>query len=683
MNTNFKDSVFAKVTTGFVAIAAGFFMLGGAAIAPAYAQSNNDLQAQIQSLLETIASLQAQIGGDSAGFSSCPSSIFTASLGQGANSPAVQDLQVFLNSDADTQVAAFGPGSPGNETAYFGSLTASAVSAFQTKYSASVLAPLGLASATGFWGPSSISKAQSVCAAATDDSDSDSDSESDDSDSDNDSDSKTLNGGEASLESFDIDDVDDVQEGDSAEVADVEFDVEDGDVRVSRIDVALRQSGADGDDEPWDVFEEISIIVDGEEIASMDASDEDDYLNDDGDAGADENWYEVRFSNLDFVVREGDTAEFTIAVETQSSVEDADLDVSWEVNILEDGIRAIDGEGINKYTPEDGDGDEVEFDIEEEGQDDELTINTSSEDPDESTIVVNEDDTSDEYGVFAFDVEADDNDIELNELKIDLNFGGGATASSSDYDDIVNDAYIEIDGDRFDIDDDSSAGSASSTLSFDIDGDYTIDADDEVTVMLFLEFNDQDGNYPTGTTIQASITANDNYIDAEGADDLENADLEGGTLESETHTLRVSGIYTDGAADIDTDSNDSRIQYTFEVDLTAFEEDAYIQGGDVTTDGSTGTLRYSISSAGNGTTTLVDIVSSANEVSTDVYEISQNDTETFTITIEFNANDKSSHRATLNAIEFGPSSGDLDAETYNFVPSSDFRSGLKAETTSN
>lgn len=59
------------------------------------------------------------------------SPVFNTALKRGTSHSDVKQLQIILNSNPETQIAETGAGSPGNETAYFGSATLAAVKKFQ------------------------------------------------------------------------------------------------------------------------------------------------------------------------------------------------------------------------------------------------------------------------------------------------------------------------------------------------------------------------------------------------------------------------------------------------------------------------------------------------------------------------------------------------------------------------
>jgi peptidoglycan hydrolase-like protein with peptidoglycan-binding domain len=88
--------------------------------------------------------------------------IFETSLKYGDRSFAVMELQKILNQSSDTQVASTGPGSPGEETDYFGKLTQRAVIKFQEKYKNEILVPAGLSSGTGFVGIFTLAKLNAI-----------------------------------------------------------------------------------------------------------------------------------------------------------------------------------------------------------------------------------------------------------------------------------------------------------------------------------------------------------------------------------------------------------------------------------------------------------------------------------------------------------------------------------------
>jgi len=141
-------------------------------------------EAQIQSILSllnsfgadatTVANVDASLRGTtptvtpgqqtSVSANVCPYT-WTRSLTVGDTGADVLALQKLLNADPATTIAASGVGSVGNETNYFGSLTAAAVARFQNKYATEVLTPVGLTAGTGYFGPATRAKANMLCSA--------------------------------------------------------------------------------------------------------------------------------------------------------------------------------------------------------------------------------------------------------------------------------------------------------------------------------------------------------------------------------------------------------------------------------------------------------------------------------------------------------------------------------------
>jgi len=140
---------------------------------PAAALTVDELQAQIQSLLETIAALQVQLAaltgdtGSTGTIAGCTITSFDVSLKVGSRGDDVKCLQIILNSDAETQLAASGVGSAGSETTYFGPLTKTAAIKFQEKYASEILTPLGLSGGTGYVGSSTRAKLNTMISTGT------------------------------------------------------------------------------------------------------------------------------------------------------------------------------------------------------------------------------------------------------------------------------------------------------------------------------------------------------------------------------------------------------------------------------------------------------------------------------------------------------------------------------------
>jgi len=88
--------------------------------------------------------------------------VFYSDMQQGDSGGQVQKLQRVLNQDPQTQVAQSGPGSPGQETTYFGPKTYDAVVSFQEKYAEDILQPLELSEGTGYVGSATRDKLNSL-----------------------------------------------------------------------------------------------------------------------------------------------------------------------------------------------------------------------------------------------------------------------------------------------------------------------------------------------------------------------------------------------------------------------------------------------------------------------------------------------------------------------------------------
>lgn len=646
----------SKAAVAFVALAMALSMFAPAA----QAQSAEDMQKMINDLLAQIAALQGSTGGASAVAGVCPYT-WTRDLSQGSTGADVKKLQQLLNSDPDTRVAASGVGSAGMETEYFGPATAAAVSKMQVKYRAEVLSPAGLVNPTGYFGAASRAKANALCAVTSGGSTTGGDTTGGSTTDDEDDDSSSLSGeadfSDASLDSASDDELEEGSE--DAEVAELTVEFENGDAMITRIDVAFTASG---EEKVWKTLEEVSLWVDGDMVASKSADAKSDYLGDE-DNGV------LRFSGLDIVAMEDEELDIVIAATLNSSIDD--LPATWNVDVV--GMRFMDADGISTTLNNADVGvDSVSFDIEEAGFEDEVIAKSSTNDPDAATLQVEDDKKSDWYTVFVFDLDTDDssNDITINEIAIDLDL-------SHAYNVVVDDAELFIDGTRVDDFDVSSTTVTDPTLTFDVDGDVTIDAGDRVAAELKLRFKALQNE---GTTVQASVDGT--TIDAEGADDFDGE----GAATGEVHTLRSTGIEVSldkTTAEVTTSDGalNDYATYTIVLDVTAFEQDVYLPINAASTtwklvDGNGNDLTVPTAS-----TTAV-ITSSADEAgqSNAFYEIKEGSTEEVTLTVTFTPSiANTTARLQLVQLTFdetGTLAGGNDQD-WDALPASTFRTAVK------
>ena len=201
MSTSIYKNIVATVV-GLALVFAVAFSLTSTARAAALSQSQVDAiinllvsfgadQATIDNVRSALTGQPTNNGGGNTGSNtgsgSCVPMVFTMNHQMGDRGGEVMNIQKFLNANG-FQVAAAGPGSPGNETDYFGPATKAAVIRFQNAYASEILAPVGLTAGTGYWGNSTRAKAnameQARCAQANNNDDNNNDDQQQDDQSD-------------------------------------------------------------------------------------------------------------------------------------------------------------------------------------------------------------------------------------------------------------------------------------------------------------------------------------------------------------------------------------------------------------------------------------------------------------------------------------------------------------------
>ncbi len=608
MNTKTTKRAKRMATAALAAV-----MLFGSA-APAFAQTSSaDLQAQINALLAQIAALQG---------STSASVTFTRDLTNGSSGADVTALQDWLIKKGFT----IGAGATG----YFGPQTAAALAKYQ--------ASAGIVPASGYFGPLTRAKVNATATPTTPTNPGTS--------------TGTLKGGEADLTDYDLtrEDSSGAEGEEGVEIATASFDVEDGDVRIERIDLFVEGANGSLNTQPWKYFDRIAILADGKEVADKDVDNRSDWSK----SG---NGYKLSLTGMKHIVREGDTAELTIVADISDSIDSGDLAQTFSVRVEDKGIRAVDAAGIQQYVGKASDSVTFGFDAEENGD---IRISKSKNDPDGSILVADTNRESSAYEVFAFNLDnRDDADSLVTDLSIDVTgMNQGVLAS-----DVIRKATLKVGRDTF-------AGDVNgSSISFE-DMDLEIDGDDDVSAVLSVTL----ARNATNTPIAFSL-ANAN-IEAEGVKSGDNASVSG-TASSETHTIAFAGIDVDAVS-----ANQSSVSpgnsvsssygtYTIKFKVTGVEDDAYI----ATTTGSTGTVGVLYGIDGNA----FDGVESAALTSTarqqnGFFVVREGKTETFTLTVTLDpATDPGFYSLRLDSIRFNGTADLAGSTTFSVANDSGFR----------
>lgn len=530
---------------------------------------------------------------------------FARDLTIGSTGADVTALQNWLISKGHTIAA--------GATGYFGAQTQAALAAYQ--------AANGIAPAAGYFGP--ITRAKVNAGGSTGGTGTGTGSGSNN--------GGDLSGGEADLTDFDF--VAEDSSGDEGEegveIATAEFDVEDADARVERIELTFDAASSTLEDRPWQYFDTIYVMVDGDEVADIDASDRDEWDETTNDV------YVISLTGLDYNVDEGDQASITIVADIASSIDTADQAQSFSVYVDDEGIRAVDGDGIQQYVGDNTDDVDFDFGAEDNGD---LAIKSSSEDPDSSILVSDDEDESEDYSVFIFTIENDgDADSLITDMTFDVATSGGSLSS------LVRNATLVVDGDEYDGDIDNNAG----TITFE-DMDLEIGADDEFEAELMVSLAAD-----AAGTLDFTLTGSD--VDAEGLDSGDDTVVDG-SASSATHTVALTGIAVEPVSTSEsvTTPGDSASStygtFTIKFDVTALEEDAYITDSAATTTITDG-IGYEIIGSAYAGTASVSVTSTAEDNGTR-FIVREGETETFTLTVTLDPTTAGTFGVRLDEVNF-------------------------------
>lgn len=649
--------VYTKTATAFLCLTLAVAMVWPT---PTRAQSMTvaELQAVLNQLLDRLQQLQS--GGTIGGVCSYT---WTRSLGQGSTGTDVMRLQQFLNTSPDTRLAVSGAGSPGMETQYYGPITASAVSKFQVKYRATVLTPIGLVNPTGYFGPMSRAEANRLC----------NDTIVIPPGDDDDDNGGNLQGGAGSLDDFRLVtsiNNEEVGEGENdIEVLGLEFEADGSDVEVLAVTVDFDQVTADDDFE--DYADEVSIWLDGEEYATVDADEFDD----------DNDYRDTITLDRGAIVREGDVGELVVAV---SGVNNLDSDYEgdrWEVVI--DNVRFRDALGAS-ISDSQMDNLSRDFSFEEFAASAGLEVRVRSGDDDindTQMIEVSTDDSTDDVPVLSFLVEVEgDSEIEVEDMSVNIETTGG------DIDDIVSAAYLYLEGDEVgsvNINDNDN------TITFD-DLDLTLDSDETYEFEVALDILAAD-NYSSGATVDVDVLASN--VDAwdmedEQGDDVSDSDRRG-SASADAHTLLTQGV---GLELVDSSTQEvynsstpssSYGQFRMVLDVRAVGDTIYVPQT-ATRDNAASTsagLTYYFENgdgdeyaAGSGTHSFTRV--SGGNIEGNFVRINEGQTARFELVATLNPDDFGQYRAQMVSVGWNDTAASPDGFTLAH-PDSNFRSGLQ------
>ncbi len=475
-----------KIATIGLSVALGLSM-----VAPASAVTVAELQAQINALMAQLASLQGGTGVTNA---------ISSDLTVGSSGNSVVVLQTALVAQGYLTMPA------GVSMGYFGSLTKAAVMKWQ--------AANGLP-ATGFFGPMSRAKFNGSAGATGT------------------VPGTTIGGTVGVITTPGVEGTltvsraaspasgNKLYEGASkVPVLGIELEAKTSDIKVERVKLDLDGSSPNSDQDLYRKIAQKVYIMDGSTVlGSMDLS-SDTVVEDGSDRF-------ITVSGLSFVVPKNTKKVLTVALDARSNWDSAFDTDSWTIGVPADGVRGVDGAGVNQYGPSTGFTNS--FTSEGELADSAtLSVSTNSGTVQDMVVIASSGSSENEKDgveLLKADFRAEKDAVTITDLVVDITRTGGTSATTTTG--YLYDGSTLIDSDS--IDTDTHTG-----FTFD-DIDFVVSKDSTKTLTVKVDIDSANG---TASVFTADIDAAD--VSAENSNGTSVTAT--GSAQGESITVRNVGL---------------------------------------------------------------------------------------------------------------------------------------------
>lgn len=523
-STNISLAKTVALVAALALIAASFVYFAPAAKADTTTTTTNtSTAAQIAALQAQIAALQAQLGGTSV-------SAFVRDLTIGSRGADVISLQSWLITK--------GYSIPAGATGYFGLQTRAAVAAFQAAH--------GITPAVGYFGPITRSVVNAMLAGTVT--------------TGGTTTTTTTTGGLTgsgrltNLSSLG-DTTSDIRVGDGVtRVVGVSADAVNGDVAIQRVDatIAIGGSGSANIDK---YVGTVSLYLNGTKLASMDAASGD----------KDGRTWTYRFSNLNGVIKSGQTGNLYLEVTPATSISSPEAGATLTATIVANGIRAVAADGISDTY---GSAVSSTFTV-SDATTGAITITAASDNPNNSQIAVSTTNTTTGVNLLSFNLKSKNQGATIDSIPVAL------TTSDNNLSDVISTVRL-MKGSTV-IKSKSVGTGSTGTIVFDnLNLSASKDATTEYTVQADLKTTSA---YSTGTTITASTTAGLtgwDVSDTNGDTATISGSAVGGSVTLTTTGMHVAKGSMTAQTTTGLSGSGDTTQYALTFNVTAGDDDLYI-----------------------------------------------------------------------------------------------------------